>query len=692
MGNSDSSVHPLTRAVIDGDLTRLQKLLSKTENWADVKDRNGYGLLHSAAWKNRVEVAEYLTANGINIELRNDMGKTPFLVACQSGSVALVDLLISKRCNRLAETTLGRGALALAVIARQFEMTKKLVEMGFDVNKACDKAGCTSLHWAAAKGSAQIVTFLIDNGANLEAKTKLGSTPIMIAVCCHDDIDFLRLLISKGCDVLTKDGSGRGLLHCAAAKNRLKVAEHLIDNGINIELQNNWGETPFLLACANGSAALVDLLISKGCNRLAESKLGRGALALAIIAGQFQMTKKLVEMGFDVNQPCGEVGYTLLHWAVSKGSNQIVNFLIDKGAHLEAETKTGRTPIMIAVKKGNVELLDLLISKGCDVRAKDKCGHGLLVAAVWGEKVHMFKTVLKMGFDLNETCSNGRTCLHWAAVYDSASIAEILLEQGANLEPRAKRGRTPFLFAVAWGSNNVASLLSTKGCDIHAKDEAGRGALVLACTNHQYDTIPLLLSKFDYLNEEGAPMLHWAARNDYQRMAALLISHGVDLEAKDEWGCTPFLTAVEFGSDNSIDLLILKKCNIFATTRDGASALDLAIMGGRLDLFRRFVNAGVAVDDLTQETREFLAKLVADGNEEASKYMREVDAPLHVIQEKDVVLSEPESKLDEPRNDFSSALAPENDIVEAVDGGETEETASESLSRAKNLVDCLSIN
>ena len=33
--------------------------------------------------------------------------------------------------------------------------------------------------------------------------------------------------------------SGRGLLHCAAAKNRLKVAEHLIDNGINIELQNN---------------------------------------------------------------------------------------------------------------------------------------------------------------------------------------------------------------------------------------------------------------------------------------------------------------------------------------------------------------------------------------------------------------------------------------------------------------------
>ncbi|XP_065835605.1 putative ankyrin repeat protein RF_0381 isoform X2 [Oscarella lobularis] len=842
MGNSDSSVHPLTRAVVNGDLARLQKLMSKTENWADVKDRNGHGLLHSAAWKNRVEVAEYLTANGINIELRNDIGETPFLVACQSGSAALVDLLISKRCNRLAETTLGRGALTLAVIAGQFEMTKKLVEMGFDVNKPCDKAGGTSLHWAAAKGSAQIATFLIDNGANLEAKmkngftpimeavmlanieviglliskgcdvraedkdgegllhwaafancpkiaeqlianglnielrsdrgetpflvacrygsaacvdlliskgcnrlaedrsgegalnlsimvkefemtkklvkmgfdvnkpcerngfsslhwavlrekriqivvkflidnganleaeTKAGMTPLLIAVCCDDNVDLVDFLISKGCDVWKKDRDGDGLLHLAAWRNRLKVAEYLIAIGMNIEHRNNRDETPFLLACKYGNADFVDLLISKGCNRLAESTTG-GALALAIIGRQFEMTQKLVKLGFDVNKPCEKAdGYTSLHWAVSKEGNQIVNFLIEKGANLEAKTKTGSTPIMIAVYNGNVDLLDLLISKRCDVRAKDECGHGLLVVAVWGERVDMFKTILRMGFDVNEKCSNGRTCLHFAASDNSASIAALLLEQGADMEPRNKWGRTPFLTAVIRGSNNVANLLSAKGCNIHAKDEDGHGAFVLACRKHQYDTVKLLLSKFNYLNEEGASMLHWAAHNDYQRMAALLISHGVDLEAKDEWGCTPFLTAVEFGSDNTIDLLISKKCNIFTNARDGASALDLAILGGRLDLFRRFVNPGVTVDYLAQGTRDFLSKLVADENEEASKYLREVEAPLHVLQKKDVVISEPESKHDDLRNDISGALAPENDAVKAADGGEAEET------------------
>ncbi|XP_065836082.1 ankyrin homolog [Oscarella lobularis] len=151
-----------------------------------------------------------------------------------------------------------------------------------------------------------------------------------------------------------------------------------------------------------------------------------------------------------------------------------------------------------------------------------------------GKRFDMFKKVLKMGSDVNET--NGRACLDWAAKYDSASIASLLLEQGADLEARNKWEQTPFLCAIVCGSNNVASLLATKGCNIHAKDKDGRGAFVLACKRCRFDTVQLLLSKFDYLNEDGAAMLHWAALNDYQRIATLLISRGVDLEAKDESG------------------------------------------------------------------------------------------------------------------------------------------------------------
>ena len=67
-----------------------------------------------------------------------------------------------------------------------------------------------------------------------------------------------------------------------------------------------------------------------------------------------------------------------------------------------------------------------------------------------------------------------------------------------------------------------------------------------------------------------------------------------------KWGCTPFLTAIEFGSDNAIDLLLSEGCcDIFAKTKRGECALDMAVLGGRLDLFRRFVAFGIKACELS---------------------------------------------------------------------------------------------
>ena len=66
-----------------------------------------------------------------------------------------------------------------------------------------------------------------------------------------------------------------------------------------------------------------------------------------------------------------------------------------------------------------------------------------------------------------------------------------------------------------------------------------------------------------------------------------------------KWGCTPLLTAIEFGSDNVIDLLLKEGCSMYAQTKTGEGVLDVAIMGGRLDLFHRFVKAGMKATKLS---------------------------------------------------------------------------------------------
>ena len=59
------------------------------------------------------------------------------------------------------------------------------------------------------------------------------------------------------------------------------------------------------------------------------------------------------------------------------------------------------------------------------------------------------------------------------------------------------------------------------------------------------------------------------------------------------------MTAIEFGSDNVIDLLLKEGCNMYAKTKKGECVLEVAIMGGRLDLFHRFVKAGIKATQLS---------------------------------------------------------------------------------------------
>ncbi len=55
-------------------------------------------------------------------------------------------------------------------------------------------------------------------------------------------------------------------LHAAAQNGFCEIVELLIDNGANMEIQNDDGDTPLMLAVRSEHAAIVDLLCKRGCN------------------------------------------------------------------------------------------------------------------------------------------------------------------------------------------------------------------------------------------------------------------------------------------------------------------------------------------------------------------------------------------------------------------------------------------
>jgi len=69
-----------------------------------------------------------------------------------------------------------------------------------------------------------------------------------------------------------------------------------------------------------------------------------------------------------------EEGMTLLHWAADRGNLSIVQFLIDKGCHVNSLDKCGQTPLHYAVSCGHNGVVQLLIALGADVTLKDEDG------------------------------------------------------------------------------------------------------------------------------------------------------------------------------------------------------------------------------------------------------------------------------------------------------------------------------
>ena len=102
---------------------------------------------------------------------------TAFLVAAQTGSVAMIQELVKLGADPKGKLPDGTGGILLATGSKKLDAVKLMVELGLDVNDA-PKGRPSALHAAIRQGANDIVQYLADHGADFSAKDNFGRTPI----------------------------------------------------------------------------------------------------------------------------------------------------------------------------------------------------------------------------------------------------------------------------------------------------------------------------------------------------------------------------------------------------------------------------------------------------------------------------------------------------------------------------------
>ena len=239
--------------------------------------------------------------------------------------------------------------------------------------------GITPLHMAAYAplGCVNIAKTLVMQGADVNAKTNKGITPLQLAVISRNE-RIAKLLITNGAEVNAKDVYGRTALYwCSVATNRdeftlfppttdrlQKIAELLCSHG----------------AIGQCETAIVEEPEISRIKRSDSSKVSRSTLLLlmemraAVADGDLVKVKSLFEKNSELVNAPFLVGQTLLMEASLFGHKNIVEFLIAKGADVNARNDNGTTALHLAAPAGHEEIVRILLVHGAKTKAKNNKG------------------------------------------------------------------------------------------------------------------------------------------------------------------------------------------------------------------------------------------------------------------------------------------------------------------------------
>jgi len=368
------------------------------------------------------------------------------------------------------------------------EKVEKYIREGGDVNfysEYSEDSRYYLLHEAVSSSHTTMVDLFLKNGADVSVKTDEGLTCLDIVL---GYVGISRDFQKKYTKLLYKMGAHPSTIHFAALGGFFNEVEGFLDAGANVNEKanngdlGNWqhvftqvvnGNTPLHMALCNGIKSdghrkVVELLLDYNTDTNAANENGVTAFHLAVIHGNLKLADLFIKKGANVNQlfegdvmretfyvgdenALAEYGENILHVAASKGLEEVVEWLITKGADLDVLNNRGQNALTKAffnfsdeVEYGTVELL---LDAGIDLNStKGNYGDPILHELNDSEAI---KILIAHGIDLESTNSRGKTALHAINDYSYCNEnklfrkAKILIENGANVNAIDDNDYTP---------------------------------------------------------------------------------------------------------------------------------------------------------------------------------------------------------------------------------------------------------
>jgi len=533
----------LHKAIRSNNISEVKKLIN---SGTDVNTENDWRIsaVEVAIQSNHIEIVKYLLSQGAS-------DKSGMSSAAAHNNLEMVKLLISNGFSH------GYSVI-YACEENNFEMLKALVTDGASVNISQKrKSGLFSkyyvspIEFAVSNNNKPMVIYLMDHGVSIDdavsecfssKKTEIlkeiatkyhNYNSLLIGAFESNNIELIDFLLLEGADINHKDEKGNSVLSYAAENGNIQNLKMCIEKyKQNINLQNNEGQTPLMLACNNKHIDAVNYLIGKGALLEIRDNNGQTALFYSVSDNTGQLFNSLIQSNANAIAKDNSKSSVLME-ATKKENHKIIEYyllrnlivhdkdnksnsafqyliannnhlspivlsFLDKGADINAKsTDNGKSLMYYAINSNSLSKIKELITLGASIQATNDKGFRPET-----DNAEVILYLIENNVDINMLDSRNQTFLCEAIDENNLELAHTLISKGANPNISCKYNETPLMLAIDKQNLTMVQLLVDNKADINAEDRSNRNCTELAIREGNQSIIEYLKSKGGMTKEE----------------------------------------------------------------------------------------------------------------------------------------------------------------------------------------------
>ncbi len=493
-------------------------------------------------------------------------GLTPLHAAIISQDSDAIDQVLV-RSREVSETideatSDGMTPLKRALEAKDFTLANRLVkQLGANIN--IDKEpGLPYLISAIQEGDAGIPLrdYLLDLGVDVNRTGEQPHSALVLAAD-QDDVSLMRRLITQGASIAQKGISEKPLLMEAAHELEYEEVALLLEKGADVE-ERYEGVDLLSLALQEDDGHLTHLAIEADANLDRKGASDEPLIIEAINDNAHDWLLTLLDQGVSIETQ-STAGDSLLMTAAKTGNYEMVDFLIARGADVNAKNKDGLTPLGQAIEAGDTALVRTLVENRAEIfpepmftaayRNRDNPTMSLLLnagvspeiklegsdkrimdAAVEDGAVETVQTLISMGTDIGDNL--------WGAIITGQdSLVEVILGNGADPKQKGPNGEDPLEYVLNEKRFSLLKPLLAAGADPNPMFDARESWVSRAIRSGQKDAALSLIDAGAKIGDgrclDGQSMLGWSIGREMYDVTKALLANGADPNIQEPSPC-----------------------------------------------------------------------------------------------------------------------------------------------------------